>query len=49
MKFILDDLISGGSKILNDATIVKNGKLTENYEYMKEYAGAYDVRCKSDQ
>ena len=38
LKFIFDDLISGGSKIIEDATIVKNGKLTENYEYMKEYA-----------
>lgn len=39
MKFILDDLISGGSKVINKATIVKEGKLTERYEYMKEYAG----------
>jgi alanine dehydrogenase len=39
IKFILDDLISGGSKIIEDATIVKNGKLTPNYEYMKSYAG----------
>jgi alanine dehydrogenase len=37
MKFILDDLLSGGSKIIKDATIVKDGKLTENYEYMTEY------------
>lgn len=39
IKFLLDDLISGGSKILEDATIVKNGKLTDNFEYMKEYVG----------
>jgi saccharopine dehydrogenase (NAD+, L-lysine forming) len=39
IKYILDDLISGGSKIIDDATIVKNGKLTPNYEYMKTYAG----------
>ena len=38
MKFILDGLISGASKIIEDATIVKDGKLTENYQYMKEYA-----------
>jgi hypothetical protein len=44
MKFILDDLPSGGSKIIRDATIVKDGKLTQNYEYMSEYAGV-----KSDQ
>jgi len=37
MKFILDDLLSGGSKIIKDATIIKDGKLTENYEYMTDY------------
>jgi saccharopine dehydrogenase (NAD+, L-lysine forming) len=40
MKFILDDLVSGGSKIIKDATIVKDGKLTANYEYMSEYASS---------
>ena len=39
IKFLLEDLISGGSKILKDATIIRNGKLTDNYEYMKEYVG----------
>lgn len=39
LKYIFDDLISGGSKIIDNATIVKNGKLTEGYSYMKEYAG----------
>jgi saccharopine dehydrogenase (NAD+, L-lysine forming) len=39
IKYILDDLISGSSKIIEDATIVKNGKLTPNYDYMKPYAG----------
>lgn len=38
MKFILDGLISGSSKIIEDATIVKEGKLTENYLYMQKYA-----------
>ncbi len=42
MKFILDDLVSGGSKIIKEATIVKEGKLTEDYEYMKKYAGLID-------
>jgi len=42
MKFILDGLISGDSKIIEDATIVKDGKLTKNFEYMKEYAGIID-------
>ena len=39
LKYIFDDLISGGSKIIENATIVKHGKLTESYSYMKEYAG----------
>jgi len=38
IKFILDDLLSGGSKIIKNATIVKDGTLTEQYQYMKEYA-----------
>ena len=38
IKFVLDDLLSGGSKIIKDATIVGHGKLTEGYEYMSEYA-----------
>ncbi len=42
MKFILDGLISGGSKIIEEATIVKEGKLTRRFEYMKEYAGVID-------
>ena len=39
IKFILGDLISGGSKIITNATIIKQGVLTEEYNYMKEYAG----------
>lgn len=39
MKFILDDLVTGGSEIINKATIIKEGRLTEDYEYMREYAG----------
>ena len=38
IKFVLDDLMNGGSKLLEQATIVKEGKLTENYAYMKKYA-----------
>jgi len=39
LKYIFDDLISGGSKIIENATIVKHGKLTDGYRYMKKYAG----------
>ncbi len=38
IKFVLDDLISGSSNLLEQATIVKDGKLTNGYAYMKEYA-----------
>ncbi len=39
IKYILKDLLNGGSKLLTHATIVKNGNLTSVYDYMKEYAG----------
>lgn len=38
IKYVLKDLIEGNSDIIDKATIVKNGHLTENYSYMKEYA-----------
>ena len=40
MKYILDDLIAGKSKIIDQATIVKDGTITEEFSYMEEYAGA---------
>ena len=39
IKFVLDDLVTGGSPIIERATMTENGKLTEHYEYLKEYAG----------
>lgn len=39
IKYILKDIITGSSVILEKATIVKKGKLTRQYGYMKEYAG----------
>ncbi|MBU3715081.1 MAG: alanine dehydrogenase [Ferruginibacter sp.] len=38
IKYVLKDLVEGNSKIIDKATIVKNGKLTEYYDYMKSYA-----------
>lgn len=38
IKYILKDILKGDSEILNKATIVKKGKLTKHYDYMKEYA-----------
>lgn len=39
IKYLLKDILSGGSEILDKATIVKKGKLTKAYGYMKEYVG----------
>jgi NAD/NADP transhydrogenase alpha subunit len=39
IKFILQDLVTGGSEIINKATIVRSGTLTDEFSYMKEYAG----------
>ncbi len=38
IKHVLKDLVDGNSKVIDKATIVKNGELTEEYAYMKEYA-----------
>ena len=38
IKYVLPDLLSGGSPILDKATIVKNGKLTRYFSYLKNYA-----------
>ncbi len=40
IKHVLKDIIDGNSKIIDKATIVEKGKLTEHYQYMKEYAEA---------
>ncbi len=39
IKFVLEDLVKGGSAIIERATMLKNGNLTEPYSYLKEYAG----------
>lgn len=38
IKFILPDLLLGGSKIIDEATIVKEGKLTQKFDYLSDYA-----------
>ena len=38
IKYILPDLLKGGSRIIDKATIVKKGALTENYSYLHDYA-----------
>jgi hypothetical protein len=38
IKYVLDDLIKGGSEIINRATIVSHGNLTAHFEYLNDYA-----------
>ena len=38
IKYVLPDLLSGVSPILEKATIVKDGKLTEYFTYLMDYA-----------
>lgn len=38
IKYVFEDLVIGSSSIIEKATIVKNGKLTEYFDYLKEYA-----------
>ncbi len=40
IKYILADLIKGGSSIIENATILRNGKLTLGFEYLSDYAYA---------
>jgi saccharopine dehydrogenase (NAD+, L-lysine forming) len=39
IKYVLEDLVKGGSAIIDRATMVKRGKLTAEYAYLKDYAG----------
>lgn len=38
IKYVLKELFEGNSRIIDKATIVKKGELTNDYEYMREYA-----------
>ena len=38
IKYILQDLLSGGSRIIDHATIVKEGQLTPHFDYLHDYA-----------
>lgn len=39
IKHVLEDLLGNGSDIIRRATMVKNGKLTPEFEYLRDYAG----------
>ena len=38
IKYVLEDLINNGSAIIERATMAKDGKLTETYSYLQDYA-----------
>jgi saccharopine dehydrogenase (NAD+, L-lysine-forming) len=38
IKYVLEDLLKGGSDTLERATILKKGKLTPQFEYLADYA-----------
>lgn len=38
IKFVLDDIRKGGSETIRKATMVKDGELTGEFSYMREYA-----------
>ena len=38
IKHVLDDLVKGGSVIIERATMVRNGQLTPHYRYLDRYA-----------
>ena len=38
IKYILPDLLDKGSRVIQEATIVKNGKLTKRFDYLHDYA-----------
>lgn len=39
IKYILNDIRLGGSKTIENATIIQEGKLTPHFAYMKDYVG----------
>ena len=38
IKYVLEDLLNGNSRLIHHATIIDKGELNEPYEYMREYA-----------
>jgi saccharopine dehydrogenase (NAD+, L-lysine-forming) len=38
IKYVLDDIRKGGSPLIERATMLKDGKLTKGFDYLKEYA-----------
>jgi Alanine dehydrogenase/PNT, N-terminal domain len=43
IKYVLDDLLKGGSVIIEKATITEDGNLTKYFEYLEDYAEGREV------
>jgi hypothetical protein len=37
IKYVLEDLVKGGSPVIERATMVKNGRLTPHFAYLSDY------------
>jgi alanine dehydrogenase len=38
IKYVIEDLVKGGNPIIEKATMLKNGQLSNHYDYLAEYA-----------
>jgi alanine dehydrogenase len=38
IKYVLNDIRQGGSSLIDNATILENGNLTNKFQYLSEYA-----------
>ena len=38
IKFVLEDIVKGGSPVLDHATMTNAGQLTAPYQYLADYA-----------
>lgn len=43
IKYVLEDLVAKGSSIIERATMIKEGNLTAEYQYLKGYGGVRDI------
>jgi saccharopine dehydrogenase (NAD+, L-lysine forming) len=39
IKYVLEDLVKGGSRIIQRATMVRAGQISDGYGYLREYGG----------
>jgi len=44
IKYVLEDLVKGGSPVIERATMVSKGQLTEPYRYLENYAAGHNFK-----